>query len=242
MAIQISSLILGALQRAAVEPAGLALVASRSAPGLFRASAAGKQAAQRCKDDGLLQVVRTEPKGKTPLEICALTDRGLKHLLDQTSPRPVLESLLQAIDRCEVKLRDLVSGTAQQHQQLESLRALAGKLLEHMPKGEAATHPWQTNGQRKPEEIVLDCLRAWHGSRQLGDCPLPDLYRRAAEETGKLTIGQYHDALRTLHDRQAVYLHPWTGPLYEMPEPAMALLTGHEIAYYASLRENTIAA
>lgn len=241
MAIQVSSLILGALQRAAGEPDGLALVASRSAPGLFSASAAGKQAAQRCKDDGLLQVVRTEPKGKTPLEICALTERGLKHLLDQTSPRPVLEALLQAIERCETKLRDLVSGAAQQHQQLESLRALAGKLLEHLPKNETALLPWHSNGHRKPDDIVLDCLRAWHGSRQLGDCPLPDLYRRAAEQSAKLTIGQYHDALRTLHERQAVYLHPWTGPLYEMPDPALAMLTGHEIAYYASLREDTIA-
>jgi hypothetical protein len=100
---------------------------------------------------------------------------------------------------------------------------------------------WQANGHRKPDDIILDSLRAWHGSRQLGDCPLPDLYRRAREASAKLTIGQYHDALRALHERQAVYLHPWTGPLYEMPEPAVALLTGHEIAYYASLRENTTA-
>jgi len=241
LAIQVSSLILTALQRAAAEPDGLALVAGRSAPGLFSASAAGKLAAQRCKDDGLLQVVRTEPKGKTPLEICALTERGLKHLLDQISPRPVLEALLQAIDRCEAKLRDLVSGAAQQHQQLECLRSLAGKILQHLPKSEATMLAWQANGHRKADDIILDCLRAWHGSRQLGDCPLPDLYGRAREASAKLTIGQYHDALRALHERQAVYLHPWTGPLYEMPEPAVALLTGHEIAYYASLRENTTA-
>ena len=30
-----------------------------------------------------------------------------------------------------------------------------------------------------------------------------------------------------------VYLHPWTGPLYALPEPAFALLVGHEVAYYA---------
>jgi hypothetical protein len=44
--------------------------------------------------------------------------------------------------------------------------------------------------------------------------------------------------LRSLHDRERIYLHPWTGPLYALPEPAFALLIGHEVAYYASLRND----
>ena len=51
-----------------------------------------------------------------------------------------------------------------------------------------------------------------------------------------LTIGQFHDSLRRLHEMEKIYLHPWTGPLYEIPEPACALLVGHEVAYYASVR------
>jgi hypothetical protein len=51
-----------------------------------------------------------------------------------------------------------------------------------------------------------------------------------------LTIGRFHDGLRRLHDEGQAYLHPWTGPLYAMPEPAFALLVGHEVAYYASPR------
>jgi hypothetical protein len=61
------------------------------------------------------------------------------------------------------------------------------------------------------------------------------LYRRACQ-THTLSIGQFHDVLRRLHERDQVYLHPWTGPLYAMPEPQVALLVGHEIAYYASIR------
>ena len=64
------------------------------------------------------------------------------------------------------------------------------------------------------------------------DCPLPHLYRTLSEQT----IGQFHDALRQLHSQQRIYLHPWTGPLCELPEPALALLVGHEVAYYASAR------
>lgn len=236
MAIQVSSLILSALQRAAAEPEGVALVGSRSAQGLFSATAAGKQAAQRCRDDGLLRVVRTEAKGKAPLEICALTEKGLQHLLEQTSPRPILEALLTAVERCEGKLRELVGNAAGQGQHLQSLRALASKLLEQSAPA-AVSPPAPANGKRLPEDHVLDVLRTWHSAGRLGDCPLPDLYRRFKETSPKLTLGQFHDALRALYESRAIYLHPWTGPLYELPEPALAMLAGHEIAYYASLRE-----
>ena len=74
----------------------------------------------------------------------------------------------------------------------------------------------------------------WDGP---GDCPLPDLCRRLRADHPSLTIGQFHDGLRELHDREQVYLHPWTGPLYALPEPAFALMVGHEVAYYASERQ-----
>jgi hypothetical protein len=61
--------------------------------------------------------------------------------------------------------------------------------------------------------------------------------RRLRSAHSSLTIGQFHDGLRELHNREQVYLHPWTGPLYELPEPAYALLIGHEVAYYASERK-----
>jgi hypothetical protein len=62
------------------------------------------------------------------------------------------------------------------------------------------------------------------------------LFRHVKTQHASLTIGQFHDGLRQLHDEGKIYLHPWTGPLYAMPEPPLALLAGHEIAYYASQR------
>ena len=41
--------------------------------------------------DGLLTVVRTEAKGKQTRELCAATDKGLRFLLEQVSPKQVLE-------------------------------------------------------------------------------------------------------------------------------------------------------
>ena len=67
------------------------------------------------------------------------------------------------------------------------------------------------------------------------DCPLPELFR-ALSLTESLTIGAFHDCLRQLHADGTVSLPAWTGPLYALPEPQYALLIGHGIAYYASLK------
>lgn len=82
---------------------------------------------------------------------------------------------------------------------------------------------------------ILAVLQEWceHSGH---DCPLPELYRSVCRYGGPPSLGQFHDALRELHQQGAIHLHPWTGPLYSLPEPAYALLVGHGVAYYASSR------
>jgi hypothetical protein len=166
-------MVLDALTRAAAQPAGLPLFAGRGGFGLFAPTAAGKQAARRCQDAGLLRVIRREPRGRSAQDVCDLTDKGLDFLLER-------DELHRAI----------------------------------------RTH-----------------LAAWDAAGTLGDCALPELFRRLRADLPALTIGQFHDRLRLMVQGGRLYLHPWTGPLYELPEPAYALLAGHEIAYYASLRD-----
>lgn len=67
------------------------------------------------------------------------------------------------------------------------------------------------------------------------DCPLPELFRELARNAA-LTIGEFHDCLRQLFADGTITLPAWTGPLYALPEPQYALLIGHGIAYYASLK------
>jgi hypothetical protein len=85
--------------------------------------------------------------------------------------------------------------------------------------------------------LLLEELGSWQGTGSCEDCPLPELYRKVKAHTPAVTIGQFHDALRRLHQEGKVYLHPWAGPLYDLPEPPYALLVGHQVAYYASRRE-----
>jgi hypothetical protein len=108
--------------------------------------------------------------------------------------------------------------------------------------------PSLTVGLRPESTVMLDAppraelapaviARLAHWSGAAGeDCPLPELYRSLSLLDAPPTIGEFHDCLRKLHADGAVYLHPWTGPLYALPEPAYALLAGHNVAYYASTR------
>jgi hypothetical protein len=229
-------LILEALSRAAAEPAGLSLYAGRGARGLFASSAAARQAAQRCKAEGLLQLVRTETRGKSVTEVCAITEKGLAYLLAQTSPKQVIEDFLRALDARQEQLSSVLDSVRQVQSSLEAIRALAERLAPNatLPVGPLPS----ANGSGSWQSEIAGHLSRWHDTGANSDCPLADLYRHALKSAPHLTIGQFHDFLRKLHDEERIYLHPWTGPLCDLPEPSLALLIGHEIAYYASIRSS----
>lgn len=229
MADKLTQLILDALGKAALAPGGTPLVGTKAAPGLFAATAAARQAARKACDDGLFRRVAADPKGKLDHDRYAATAAGIDCLLRHTSPKQVIEDLARAVEARHAQFTDWLTIARDTHAELAAIRELLGRVAPKL--GEPAV------GYTDPSADWLGDLRArlaeWDGP---GDCPLPDLYRRLRAEHASLTIGQFHDGLRELHDREQVYLHPWTGPLYALPEPAFALLVGHEVAYYASER------
>jgi hypothetical protein len=233
LADKASQLLLAGLSRAAAEAAGLPLHCRKGTEGLFGGTSAAKLAARRCTDEGFLQAVRSEKRGKSTLEIYALTDKGLDHLLSQVSPKQVLEDFIRAVESRRTQVNDLVVAAKQMQSGLEALKLAAEKVLQqvHAP----APTP-SSNGKHTAMFDLLPALARWHHSGAAEDCPLPELFRQASP-SGHPTIGQFHDALRGLYDQHQIYLHPWTGPLYAIPEPPYAMLVGHEIAYYASIRK-----
>lgn len=236
MAEPLSPLISQALERALTAPEGVPLLAGKLTAGLFPAVAAGKDAAREAQTAGLLRVVRTEGKGKSTVDICALTEKGLALLLEQSSPRPVLEALLQAIDGCQTRIDSWASAVADNRQTLEGLKTLAERVLQHLQKPEATLPAWARNGHaHNPQQRIVDFLRSWQAAGKIGDCPLPELFNAIRAAT-KTSLGEFHDSLRLLHEQRTIYLHPWTGPLHELPHPSVSLLVGHEIGYYVSLR------
>jgi hypothetical protein len=240
-----TQLVLDALSRAVADPGGLPLFGTKKTPGLFTTTAASKPIAQRCKDEGYLRVIASETTGKNVQEICAITAKGLDYLLNQVSPKQVLEDLVRTLETRQVQVGDLVAAARQWQEGLNALQSTVEKVLQQIQKpgggaGSSTGVPGPMPSPNGAETWLADLviyLTEWQTSGPTGDCPLPELYRRAQRLSPNLTIGHFHDGLRRLHDQQRIYLHPWTGPLYEIPEPPYALLVGHEIAYYVSIRQ-----
>jgi hypothetical protein len=241
MADDSNQLLLDALNHAVAEPAGMPLFGRGKSFGLFSGSASAKKAAQFVKDQGLLRTVRTETKGRTTQEICTITEKGLAFLLEQSNPKQVLESLIGALDARRAQISELIDSARRTQAGFESLKSTAEKVLQQLQQrpapaaGDNATN--NGNGSDPAQNTIRGHLGRWQASGALEDCPLPLLYQNVSGSGPRLTVGQFHDALRRLQERRQVYLHPWTGPMYEIPEPTFALMVGHEIAYYASLRQ-----
>jgi hypothetical protein len=243
-----SQMLLNALSRAVADPDGLPLHGTRTTPGLFPTTASGKLAAQRCQEEGFLHRLPPAGDDRHSTEAWALTERGLEHLLGQLSPRQVLEDFLRAVEGRQAQVDDLVGAARRLHTTFDALKAGVEKVLPLLPAlGRNTDGPLanlfrsfasSTPGSQPPppDESIVDQLDRWQQAGASEDCPLPELFRRVGTSSPGLTLGNFHDALRRLHDAGRVYLHPWPGPLYDLPEPPCALLVGHVVAYYASTR------
>ena len=258
MADKLTQQIIDALGRVAADPGGLPLFASKTEAGLFPSSAAAKPAAQKCLTDGLLRVARTETKGKTSRELYALTDAGWEFLLAGVNPRQVLEDFVRVLEARRGEVGELLDTAKRMADSLQGLKDAVARVLPQVTaerisfsREPLAVSRETASGSRingslavldAPAAIdlaaaVLARLADWGTSANAGeDCPLPDLFRGLSARDPRPTIGEFHDCLRQLHAAGSVYLHPWTGPLYALPEPALALLVGHGVAYYASSR------
>lgn len=228
MADKLTQQIVDALSRAAADPAGVPLVASKAEPGLFPAVPAGKAAAQKAVADGILKP--TDARGK----LYTLTDAGWTFLLAAANPKQVIEDFVRVLEARQGEVNDLLTVVRRMADSLVGLREAVARVLPKVTTSRVAAEP-TSPPPADLADTLLGRLTDWAATAG-EDCPLPDLYRRA----GATSVGAFHDALRTLHDRGAVYLHPWTGPLYALPEPAFALLVGHGVAYYASIRTDTV--
>jgi hypothetical protein len=217
-----TQLLVEALTRAVGDPTGLPLHAGKSSPGLFPSTTAAKALAQRCKEEELVRVVRTESRGKAVQEVCAITDKGLAYLSGHVSPHALLKDLVRAVEAREAQLAELVGAARQAQAGLDGLKGIAEKVLRQL---DGAAGDWTA--------AALEHLKQRQAAE---DCSLPELYRAARQARPSLTLGEFHDGLRQLAEAGKIYLHPWTGPLYALPEPPCALLVGHEVAYYASVR------
>jgi hypothetical protein len=238
-----------ALKLALAEPGEQRLYRSGKLPGLFTTrSGANAEAADCALRDGLLEIVRTEEKGKLKSEWVRLTPAGVSFLHAHESPRAVLEELHDALQSARAGVPAWLEGMRQE------VEALSGRLADEMQRvlhrldalsqrveealrrtegggpalanGVAAAVPWAAD--------VLAYLDRRRDSGGGGDCPLPELFAALRQRHATLSLTDFHDGLRRLSDYRAVRLTPFTGPAEQLSEPEYALLDGATVLYYAT--------
>jgi hypothetical protein len=244
---RITAILLTALKQALAEPTEQRLYRSGKLAGLFPGRAgANVEAAALAIRDSLLEVTRTETKGKTTTEWVRITPKGVAYVHDQESPLELLREIRAALTTTaqgiplwladmRMELQNLERQIAQHAQKyMQYLDGLQQRVDEGLrraaaappsvPDGVAARLPWATD--------ALEYLDR-RGSAGGGSCPLPELFAAIRGKHPELSLPMFHDGLRQLHQRRALNLVPADADV-PLPEPEHALVDGDAVFYYAA--------
>jgi len=243
-----TQILVDALQQALANGDDQRLYKSGKLEGLFpgRTGNAGDAAALALRD-GLLEVVRTDVKGRTIIEWVRLTPRGVDFLHDHQSPAAALNELRNSLrlnqqavpiwlDEMRASLHALeerLAADAQKWQQrLEALTRRAEDTLRRMdeaipllPRDLAEAYPWAID--------ALNYIDRRHSGGAPDDCPLPELFAALTRAHPHLSVMVFHEGLRRLHERRAIRLQPANG-VADLPRPEYALFDGGKVLYYAA--------
>jgi hypothetical protein len=245
---RLTQALLEALRQGLASAGERRLYRSGKLDGLFpgRTGTAGA-AAQQALRDGLVEVTRTETKGKTAIDWVRVTPRGVEFLHEHESPLRALHDLRHAL-RCNQQavpawLEEMRGGlravderlTADAARWLERLQALERRVEEALRRLEAAgpllppevarDHPW-----------ALDALNYLDRRRTGGAadaCPLPELFAAVVRHHPSLSLTAFHEGLRRMHERRALLLRSADSPA-DLAQPEYALLDEAHVYYYAA--------
>jgi len=237
-----------ALRQGAAAQGEQRLYRSGKTPGLFSArTGPHAEAAAQAVQQGLIEIVRTETKGKTAVEWIRVTAKGIQFVLDHDSPVRAMqelqellkinadgfpawvESLRRQVDdvsaRFVAEVQDLKQRLEQLIDRVQQALKRTDKFGPPLVEGGAGSIPWSHD--------VVDYLERRREGGIGERCPLPELFAHVRERDNALTIQDFHLGVRRLHDRGAVRLWPYEGD-DGPPEPEYALLDGAMVYWYAA--------
>ena len=246
---KLTELVIDALKQCLADPAEQRLFKSGKLDGLFTSrTGINGDAAARALNDGLLEVVRTESKGKSTTEWVRITPRAMEFLHAQESPVQALkdlQSVLQANrDRVPLWLTEMqrelqtLSGklAGEAERWTHRLDALANQVEEALRRAES--HGPQLSSSANADApwamTALTYLDQRKGAGANGACPLPELFSAVRDKYPELSVTDFHERLRRLRDRRALTLLPFSGSANDIPEPEHALLDGADLLYCAT--------
>jgi hypothetical protein len=234
--------LLEALKTAIAMPGEHRLFRSGKLAGLFHSRAGtSAEAALLAVQEGLLEVSRTESRGKIVTEWVRATPRAVRFVHEHDSPKSVLRELKELL---EVTRAGVPGWMAEAKQELAALathfEVRGAAVLERLdaitsrvesalrradlyfptlaaPVGEVV--PWAVD--------ALEYLDQRSVTGATGDCPLPELFHALRAKHPDLALPAFHDGLRRLNDVRAVRLSPTD----EMSEPEYALVIDDKLMY-----------
>lgn len=255
------TLALDALGSLLADPAPRVLFGSKTVSGIFTSKTKATQDAARfCESAGWLE--RTETvvgKGRTAQNLYSFTPAGLAAALSKGDATELLKRVAsnlagfdKAVSSIPERVTELMADVARLQTTLSSMRLVVDKAAAELAPPDlstlqaiigqsptsAATHVQASRKPTNGEQIethLQDILRSWKGSGQRGDCPLPEIFQRLRDQHPSISVGEFHDVLRRLHQSRQVQLVHWALPLMEIPESDLALVAAHKVMYYASL-------
>jgi hypothetical protein len=243
---KILEILLDGLRSAAKEPTETRLYKSGKLAGVF----AGKtglngHAASRAVDNGFLEIIRTEVKGKATHDWVRLTPAGIRFLHDHDSPLNALKELRALLQTTEESIpgwlvdmrrrlqtveRQLADDAQRFVSELHSLRERVDSGLERLEAASprvtsavAEQFPWAGE--------ALQYLEQRKETKMDGLCSLSELFTDLSNRHDDLTLGAFHAGLRALHEHRALRLLP-AEPGAVLPQPEFALLEGDAVLYY----------
>lgn len=199
--------------------------------GVFPANQSGKAAQAFVSENGLLGLTRTDAG-----DFQTLTPKGWQWLREQGAP--VLNDFLRQMEQWKDQDRALIAKVRENSTRLDRLAEVIKFFLGHSDGEAKASDPSTSCLKTKILHFLSERQNSASCAQEANcDVSLPDLFGHLLAEISQvLTVGEFHDALRDLHQKGEILLHPWTGTLYSIPQPGLAFLVGHEVAYYVSLK------
>lgn len=241
-------LLLESLKTALADPREHRLFQSGKLPGLFRSRfGPPAEAALFAVKEGLFETVRTETKGRLIVEWVRASPKGVGFVHDHDSPKAVLSDLKRLIGDTRggipVWMADVRTEIARLSTQFEErTREMTTRLDELARRVDAALRRIDTAPKLDGPvarlvpwgEAALEYLDRRSAAGARGPCPLAELFHALREAVPALTVPEFHDGLRRLHDNRAVrLLGNGTHPTLRT-DPEYAMLVGPELCSFVS--------
>lgn len=241
-------LLLDALKSALADPREHRLFQSGKLPGLFRSRyGPPAEAALFAIKEGLLETARTEAKGRLIVEWVRATPKGVGFVHDHDSPKAVLSDLKQLIGDTRggipVWMADVRTEIARLTTQFEErTREMTARLDELARRVDAALRRIDTAPKLAAPvarlipwgEAALAYLDHRSAAGAGGSCSLAELFHAVRQVTPALTVPEFHDGLRRLHDTRAVRLSGNSTLPGLRTDPEYAMLVGSELCSFVS--------